>query len=81
MLALATRIGKQSAHTLVYETAMAAHAADRGLKEAILDNPQIRTHLSTDEIDALFDYRQHTGHCGAMIDQILAELRNTNEPG
>src|SRR5436305_8406747 len=74
MLALAERIGKQSAHTLVYETAMAAHATGRGLKEAILDNPQICTHLSTTEIESLFDYRQHTGQCGAMIDQVLAEL-------
>ena len=80
MLALAARIGKQSAHTLVYETAMAAHSTDRGLKEAILDNPQMCAHLSRDEIESLFDYRQHTGHCGAMVDQVLAELRKVDEP-
>jgi adenylosuccinate lyase len=74
MLELAARIGKQSAHTLVYETAMHAHAAGRGLKEAILDNPQISAHLSTTEIESLFDYRKHTGQCGAMVDQVLAEL-------
>ncbi len=81
MLALAARVGKQSAHTLVYETAMAAHSTGRGLKEAILDNPQIGTHLSRDEIESLFDYRRHTGHCGAMVDRVLAELRNVDEPG
>lgn len=81
MLALAARIGKQSAHTLVYETAMAAHTTGRGLKEAILDNPQICAHLSRDEIESLFDYRRHTGHCGALVDQVLAELRNIDEPG
>jgi adenylosuccinate lyase len=81
MLALAARIGKQSAHTLVYETAMAAHSAGRGLKEAILDNPQMCAHLSRDEIESLFDYRQHTGHCGSMVDQVLAELRKVDEPG
>ncbi len=81
MLALAARIGKQSAHTLVYEASMAAHAAGHGLKEAILDNSQICAHLSRDEIEALFDYRQHTGQCGAMVDQVLAELRNIDEPG
>src|SRR3989454_1560395 len=81
MLELAARIGKQSAHTLVYEASMAAHAAGHGLKEAILDNSQICAHLSRDEIEALFDYRQHTGQCGAMVDQVLAELRNIDEPG
>ena len=79
MLALAVRIGKQSAHTLVYEAAMAAHAEGRGLKEALLEHAQIRVYLSQDEIEALFDYRQHTGHCGAMVDQVLAELRRSDE--
>jgi adenylosuccinate lyase len=79
MLALAARIGKQSAHTLVYETAMAAYSTGRGLKEAILGNPQMCAHLSRDEIESLFDYRQHTGHCGAMVDQVLAELRKVDE--
>ena len=81
MLALAASIGKQSAHTLVYETAMGAHSTGRGLKEAILDNPQICAHLSIEEVEVLFDYRQHTGHCGAMVDQVLAELRKVDEPG
>ena len=79
MLALAERIGKQSAHTLVYETAMHAHTTGRGLKEAILDNPQICAYLSTQEIESLFDYRRHTGQCTAMVDQVLAELGRINE--
>ncbi len=78
MLTLATHTGKQSAHTLVYETAMAAHTERRGLKEAMLENPQFCAHLSKDEIEALFDYRQHTGYCGAMVDQVLAELSKTD---
>jgi len=81
MLALAERIGKQSAHALVYETAMNAHTAGHGLKEAILNNPQICAHLSSEEIETLFDYRQHTGQCAAMVDQVLAELGNNDEPG
>lgn len=80
MLALAARVGKQSAHTLVYETAMQAYNAGRSFKQAILDNPQIRTYLSSEEIEALFDYRKHTGQCAAMVDQVLAELRNIDEP-
>lgn len=79
MLALAARTGKQSAHTLVYETAMTAHAEGRELKEAVLNNSQICAHLSKDEIETLFDYRRHTGSCGAMVDQVLTALRNTDE--
>ncbi len=32
-----------------------------------------------DEIESLFDYRRHTGHCGAMVDQVLAELRESEK--
>ena len=80
MLALAAWIGKQSAHTLVYETAMNAHATGRGLKDTILDMPEFSRYLTTDEIEALFEYRRHTGHCGAMVDQVLAELRDADTP-
>ncbi len=79
MLLLAEKIGKQSAHRLVYETAMAAHTARRPLKQAVLENPEIRTHLSVEEIEAVFDYRLHTGQCGAMVDRVLAALAKTGE--
>ena len=80
MLALAARIGKQSAHALVYETAMNARATGRGLKDAILDMPEFSRYLTIDEIEALFEYRQHTGHCGAMVDQVVAALRDADTP-
>ena len=79
MLALAARIGKQSAHTLVYETAMAAQGAGGSFKDAVLNSPQMRTHLSVEELESLFDYRRHTGQCVAMVDQVLQELKENNE--
>ncbi len=80
MLELAKRIGKQSAHKLVYETAMNAYVTGRELKEAILNDSQLSAHLSTKEIEALFDYQQHIGQCSAMVDQVLAALRSFDEP-
>ncbi|MBE3558082.1 MAG: adenylosuccinate lyase family protein [Ktedonobacteraceae bacterium] len=78
MLALAMHVGKQSAHRLVYEVAMTAQAQGRALKEAVLEAPQIRAHLTKEAIEALFNYKQHTGQCGAMVDRVLAELRKTD---
>jgi adenylosuccinate lyase len=74
MLALAPVLGKQSAHTLVYEAAMAANAGGTSFKQAVLDNAIIRQHLGPDTLRELFDYQRHTGHCRAMVDQVLAEL-------
>jgi adenylosuccinate lyase len=86
MLALAQKIGKQSAHDLVYNTAMAAFEANRPLKEAILDNAQITGHLSKAEIETLFDYRRHLGLCPEMVDRVAAltradRARDDREPG
>jgi len=72
MLALAQKIGKQSAHELVYATAMAAFEAGRPLKEAVLENDQITAHLSPAEIEALFDYRRQLGLCPEFVDRVAA---------
>lgn len=71
MLALAKYVGKQTAHTLVYETAMVAYEAGRPLKEAVLENDAIRAHLRAEEIEALFDYRQSVGLCPEFVDRVL----------
>lgn len=71
MLALAHHVGKQTAHTLVYEMAMQAHEAGRPLKEAVLENEKIRLHLSEQEIEALFDYRLSVGLCPEFVDRVL----------
>ena len=75
MLTLAEKVGKQTAHTLVYETAMKAQEAGRPLKEALLENPAITAHLSPETIESLFDYRQHVGLCREMVDRVLADSR------
>lgn len=75
MLALAGKVGKQTAHTLVYETAMKAHETGRPLKNAILDNAEIRKHLPAEQIEALFDYRGHAGLCREMVDRVVKRGR------
>jgi adenylosuccinate lyase len=72
MLLLAGRIGKQSAHRLIYETAMRAVEQGQPLKAAIIGNREIMARLSPQEVEALFDYRQHLGQCAAMVDRVLA---------
>lgn len=72
MLRLAEKVGKQSAHTMVYDTAMKAAEAGRPLKEALLENAAITARLSPEEIESLFDYRQHTGLCREMVERVIA---------
>ena len=70
MLALAGRIGKQSAHKLVYKAAMRAQEQGAALKDTLLCEDAIMTHFTLDEVDKLFDYSAHTGKCGALVDRV-----------
>jgi adenylosuccinate lyase len=79
MLALAEKVGKQTAHTLVYDTAMKAHESGQPLKDAILANPAITAHLSPDQIESLFDYRQHVGLCREMADRVVKRAREERQ--
>jgi len=81
MLKLAQTVGKQTAHRLVYETAMRAHEAGRPLKDALLENADITTHLAPALIESLFDYRQHVGLCPEMVDRVVkrASARRAGE--
>ncbi|MFH0344753.1 MAG: adenylosuccinate lyase family protein [Chromatiales bacterium] len=74
MLALALKLGKQSAHALVYRVAM--DAAERGtpLREVLLAEPQIVAQLGVGGIESLFDVDQSTGCCAQMVDRVLAQV-------
>jgi adenylosuccinate lyase len=74
MLALAARLGKQSAHALIYELAMKALERGETLKEALLGDPQIVGQLGPDGIEGLFDLRQSTGGCAQMVDRVIAQI-------
>ena len=83
MLTLANYVGKQTAHDLVYHTAMAAAQRNRPLKAAILENDDIARHLSPAEIDALFDYHVQIGLCPQLVDRVVTsiqEWRQMDEP-
>jgi adenylosuccinate lyase len=73
MLALMRRVGRQTAHRLVYAAAAVARESRRPFKDVVLESPDIMAHLAVEEVDALFDYRRSVRHCGTMVDRILDE--------
>ncbi len=74
MLALANKIGKQSAHKMVYDIAMQGHQSNLSLKQAMLQDSQLLSLLSEDEINGLFDVDNSIGSCAEMIDQVIAQI-------
>ncbi len=74
MLALARHVGKQTAHDLMYDTAMTAAQQGRPLKAAILERADITRCLPPDEIEVLFDYRRQIGLCPQFVDRVAASV-------
>lgn len=72
MLALGEYVGRQVAHDVVYEAAMAAFEQRRPLSELLLADPRISAHLSPDQIQALLRPEAYTGLAGAFTDRALA---------
>jgi adenylosuccinate lyase len=77
MLAFMPRVGRLTAHRLVYEAAAIARETNRPLKDVILECSAIMAHLDHAEVEALFDYRRSVRHCGTMIDRVLAQCGRT----
>ena len=73
MLALGPHIGRDAAHRLMFDLAIAARAAGRTLVDAVRADPTIASTLDAGALDALLDVASHTGHCAAMVDRVLAD--------
>ncbi len=73
MLALAVRLGRETAHRLVSAAAQAAREKGVALEQAARESPEISAALPSAELHGLFDYRRHTGQCGALVDRYLTQ--------
>jgi 3-carboxy-cis,cis-muconate cycloisomerase len=72
-IALAKHIGRSPAHQLVEHAAHRAVASGRPLRDLLLEDQEVRAHLSPAEIDGLLDSRNYTGSAASMIQQVLAD--------
>jgi 3-carboxy-cis,cis-muconate cycloisomerase len=71
-IALARHIGRSPAHQVVEHAAHRALESGRPLRDLLLEDQEVRAHLSPAEIDALLDPKNYTGSAASMIQQVLA---------
>ncbi len=81
MAALAAKVGKQTAHLLVYEAAMAGIEAGQAFREALDAVPAITKVLSPAELDELLDPNTAVGQAPDVVDEILASLGDRERSG
>lgn len=75
MFALADKVGKQTAHELVYEASMRGISSGIAFEQALLSNAQISRCLSRPEIEAALDPTTYSGLAAEIVDRVLAETK------
>jgi adenylosuccinate lyase len=75
MFALSGRVGKQTAHELVYEASM--HGMEHGIsfEQSLMQNAKVREALSKEELCAALDPTTYLGRAPQIVDSVLAQTR------
>lgn len=72
MMALASAVGRQTAHEIVHEDAMTALEGKRTFREVLADDPRVTDHLDAAALDDLTDPVEYTGLAERFVDRVLA---------
>lgn len=75
MMHLGEKLGRMTAHEVIYKTCMAAFEQDRDMLEALAANPQVSAHFSREQLAELLDPHKYTGLAGQFVDRVLARTR------
>jgi adenylosuccinate lyase len=75
MFALADKVGKQSAHELVYEAAMRGVAQGITFERALMDDAKVKDALDAGELRALLDPTTYVGLAPQIVERVLAETK------
>ena len=71
-VALAAKMGKVAAHEVVESACERARKEKRHLRDVILGDDQAKTHLSSADLDGLFDPRRNLGAAEEFVDRVVA---------
>jgi adenylosuccinate lyase len=75
MFALGDKIGKQSAHELVYEVAMRGIEQGADFAQALMADAQVRRALGEPELRALLDPTTYVGLAPEIVERVLGETK------
>lgn len=75
MFALSGKVGKQTAHELVYEASM--HGLEQGVsfEQALMRDQRVSAALMPQELRKLLDPTTYVGLAPQIVDQVLAQTR------
>lgn len=75
MFALSGRVGKQTAHELVYEASMRGMERGISFEQSLMENTKVREALSKEELRAALDPTTYIGLAPEIVDGVLEQAR------
>lgn len=75
MFVLAEKLGKQTAHELVYEVSMHGLETGTPFETVLMESPLVNKALTREELAAALDPTTYVGHAPAIVDRVLASAR------
>ena len=75
MFALADKLGKQTAHEVVYEASMQGFSKGITFEHALMENPRVKQALGPKSLQSLLDPTTYVGLAPAIVERVLAETR------
>jgi adenylosuccinate lyase len=79
MIELGKKIGKQSAHEVIYEDAMKSMKEDVDFKQVLLEDSRVNRNLTAPEIDRLLNPEEYIGLAPRMARDMVALSRKERE--
>jgi adenylosuccinate lyase len=76
MFELSEKIGKQTAHELVYEISMRGIENNIPFEKVLMDDPKVRGAMSDAELKAALDPTTYVGLAPEIVDEVLAQAKS-----
>jgi adenylosuccinate lyase/3-carboxy-cis,cis-muconate cycloisomerase len=79
MLLLGEKIGKQTAHEIVYEISMVCFEEDADFLEKLLENETVSKNLTRAELESVMDPTKYTGHSSYFAHKVAADIKEARK--
>lgn len=73
MMHLGEKMGRLTAHEVIYETCMKAFAENTSMQDALMQNPKVIKYFSAAEIEAMLEPHKYIGLATTFVDRVLAK--------
>lgn len=73
MMHLAPKLGRMTAHDIVYETCMKAYEEEDTMEHALKAEPRVREAFTDEEIASMLDPHNYIGYAPDFVDRVLAK--------